>query len=52
MPFEGASQFPSMQIPEFDSFVPTATDKCLPIRTEGNASNPLGMPSKGYLSVP
>jgi hypothetical protein len=34
--YEGISQFPSVQIPEFDNFVITATDNSLPIRPKGD----------------
>jgi hypothetical protein len=40
MPFDGASLFPDMQIPEFD-IVPTATDKSLSIRADGKGINPV-----------
>jgi hypothetical protein len=39
MPFKRSFVFPSVQIPELDSVVTTATDDCLPIRTDGDTIN-------------
>jgi hypothetical protein len=38
------SQFPGVEIPNFDGFVITTTDKSFPIGTDGYGRNQLGMP--------
>jgi phage-related protein len=52
MPCEGISQFPSVQIPNFDGVVATATDKSFPIPADGYAFNRVGMPSEGISQFP
>jgi hypothetical protein len=46
------SQFPGVQIPNFDGFVATATDKSFPIRADAYACNPVGMPCEGISQFP
>jgi hypothetical protein len=52
MPSEGISQFPSVQIPNFDGVVATATDKSLPIPADGYGKNRLGMLFEGISQFP
>jgi hypothetical protein len=39
MPYEGMSEFPGVQIPNFDGVVITTTDKSFPIRADGYGIN-------------